>query len=245
VGREQELRRAGKLLGEARLVTLTGPGRAGKKRRSVEASARLAEQRPVELSDGVWFVPLAPVRDALDVPQAVLAALGIQETAWPADPAEAARLAALSPLDRLTDALTSRRLLPVLDNCEHVAAARLAGQVLAAAPGVRILVTSRRAGPRALTARRGAGGRARGCAPCRGLTPGGRTSPRPESGRSSVDKIRTTVVLPAPFGPSKASTCPRPAAMLTSARAVVAPKLLVRLSRPQSHMSCRQTGRRR
>jgi predicted ATPase/DNA-binding SARP family transcriptional activator len=145
VGREQELRRVGKLLSEARLVTLTGPGGAGKTRLSVEASTRLAEQQPDELSGGVWFVPLAPVRDALDVPQAVLAALGIRETAWPADPAEAARLAALPPLDRLTDALTSRRLLLVLDNCEHVAAAaaRLAGQVLAAAPGVRILVTSR------------------------------------------------------------------------------------------------------
>ena len=145
VGREQELRRVGKLLSEVRLVTLTGPGGAGKTRLSVEASARLAERRPDELSDGVWFVPLAPVRDALDLPQAVLAALGIQEMAWPADPAEAARLAALPPLDRLTDALTSRRLLLVLDNCEHVAAAaaRLAGQVLAAAPGVRILVTSR------------------------------------------------------------------------------------------------------
>ena len=145
VGREQELRRVGKLLGEARLVTLTGPGGAGKTRLSVEASAWLAEQQPDELADGVWFVPLAPVRDALDVPQAVLAALGLQETVWPADPAEAARLAALSPLDRLTDALASRRLLLVLDNCEHVAvaAARLAGQVLAAAPGVRILVTSR------------------------------------------------------------------------------------------------------
>jgi DNA-binding SARP family transcriptional activator len=145
VGREQELRRVSKLLSEARLVTLTGPGGAGKTRLSVEASARLVEQRPEELSDGVWFVPLAPVRDALDVPQAVLAALGIQETAWPADPVEAARLAALSPLARLTDALMSRRLLLVLDNCEHVAeaAARLAGQVLAAAPAVRILVTSR------------------------------------------------------------------------------------------------------
>jgi predicted ATPase/DNA-binding SARP family transcriptional activator len=145
VGREQELRRIAKLLSEARLVTLTGPGGAGKTRLSVEASARLAEQQPDELCDGVWFVPLAPVRDALDVPQAVLTALGIQETAWPADPAETARLAALPPLERLTDALTSRRLLLVLDNCEHVAtaAARLAGHVLAAAPGVRILVTSR------------------------------------------------------------------------------------------------------
>ena len=145
VGREHELRRVGKLLSEARLVTLTGPGGAGKTRLAVEASARLADQLPDELSHGTWFVPLAPVRDALDVPQAVLAALGLQELAWPADPAEAARLASLSPLDRLTDALANRRLLLILDNCEHVAvaAARLAGQVLAAAPAVRILVTSR------------------------------------------------------------------------------------------------------
>ena len=145
VGREEELQRVGKLLSEARLITLTGPGGAGKTRLSVEVAARLAEQRPDDLSDGVWFVPLAPVRDALDVPQAVLAALGLQEAAWPADPAEAARLAALPPLDRLADALTSRRLLLVLDNCEHVvaAAAQLASRVLAAAPGVRILITSR------------------------------------------------------------------------------------------------------
>jgi predicted ATPase/DNA-binding SARP family transcriptional activator len=145
VGREEELQRVGKLLSEARLVTLTGPGGAGKTRLSVEVAARLAEQRPDELSDGVWFVPLAPVRDALDVPQAVLAALGLQEAAWPADPAEAARLAALPALDRLADALMARRLLLVLDNCEHVvaAAAQLASQVLAAAPGVRILITSR------------------------------------------------------------------------------------------------------
>ncbi len=145
VGREEELRRVAKLLSEARLVTLTGPGGAGKTRLSVEVAAWLAEQRPDELSDGVWFVPLAPVRDALDVPQAVLAALGLQEAIWPADPAEAARLAALPPLDRLADALTARRLLLVMDNCEHViaAAAQLASQVLAAAPGVRILITSR------------------------------------------------------------------------------------------------------
>jgi predicted ATPase/DNA-binding SARP family transcriptional activator len=145
VGREQELQRVGKLLSEVRLVTLTGPGGAGKTRLAVEAGGELAEQLPDELAHGVWFVPLAPVRDALDVPQAVLAALGLQELAWPADPAEAARLAALPAMDRLTDALRSRHLLLMLDNCEHVAvaAARLAGRVLAAAPGVRILVTSR------------------------------------------------------------------------------------------------------
>jgi predicted ATPase len=141
VGREAELRQLGKLLAESRLVTLTGPGGAGKTRLSIEASARMSDQLP----DGVWFVPLAPVRDALDVPQAVLTAIGMQETIWPVDPAEAARLAALQPLDRLADGLAARQLVLVLDNCEHVvdAVAWLAGRVLAQAPGVRILATSR------------------------------------------------------------------------------------------------------
>ena len=140
VGREEELGRLGKLLGESRLVTLTGPGGAGKTRLSVEASGRLAG----ELADGIWFVPLAPVRDALDVPQAVLTAIGVQDAGW-LDPAEAARLAALAPAERLADVLARRELLLVLDNCEHLvdAVARLAGLVLSRAPGVRILATSR------------------------------------------------------------------------------------------------------
>jgi predicted ATPase/DNA-binding SARP family transcriptional activator len=138
VGRDDELERvARRLLDEARLITLTGPGGAGKTRLSVEVGARVADQVP----DGVWFVPLAPVRDAFDVPQAALTALG----AWPADPVEAARLAAMEPLDRLGEVLAARSLVLVLDNCEHVldAVASLAGQVLADAPGVRILATSR------------------------------------------------------------------------------------------------------
>jgi len=138
VGRDEELNRVAKLLDEARLVTLTGPGGTGKTRLAVEAAARLADQAP----DGMWFVPLAPVRDALDVPQAVLSALGIAEaprtadTVWPT---------VLPPLDRLTDALAAQRLVLVLDNCEHLiaAVAELAGRVLAAAPGLRILATSR------------------------------------------------------------------------------------------------------
>jgi predicted ATPase/DNA-binding SARP family transcriptional activator len=138
VGRDEDLERvASRLLAESRLVTLTGPGGAGKTRLAVETGARVAD----ELADGVWFVPLAPVRDAIDVPQAVLTALG----AWPADAVEAARLAALEPLDRLAEVLALRSVVLVLDNCEHVldAVAALAGRVLAEAPGVRILATSR------------------------------------------------------------------------------------------------------
>lgn len=64
-------------------VDRLSPGGAGKTRLSIEASARMSDQLP----DGVWFVPLAPVRDALDVPQAVLTAIGMQEASWPGDPA--------------------------------------------------------------------------------------------------------------------------------------------------------------
>jgi len=140
VGREDELTRVSALLSASRLVTLTGPGGAGKTRLSVEASASQLGHSP----DGVWFVPLAPVRDALDVPQAVLAAMGLEVTR-PADPIEAARIAAAPPLERLTEMLAARRLTLVLDNCEHVVGtvAELAGRVLAGAPGVRILATSR------------------------------------------------------------------------------------------------------
>ena len=139
MGRDDELSRVAKLLDESRLVTLTGPGGAGKTRLAVETGAGL------DLPDGVWFVPLAPVRDALDVPQAVLAAIGTHEAVWPADAMEAARMAALDPLDRLCELLAARDLVLVLDNCEHLvdAVASLAAQVLADAPGVRILATSR------------------------------------------------------------------------------------------------------
>ncbi len=138
VGRDEELNRVGKLLDEARLVTLTGPGGTGKTRLAVEAAARLGGQAP----DGAWFVPLAPVRDAMDVPQAVLAALGVPEATRAAD---TVWITVLPPLDRLAEAVASRQLVLVLDNCEHLiaAVAELAGRVLAAAPGVRILATSR------------------------------------------------------------------------------------------------------
>jgi predicted ATPase/DNA-binding SARP family transcriptional activator/tetratricopeptide (TPR) repeat protein len=136
VGREEEIRRVGELLATARLVTLTGPGGTGKTRLASEAASRLADGAP----DGVWFVPLAPVRGALDVPQAVLVAIGIPETLRVLEARELVR-----PLDRLTDALAGKRLTLVMDNCEHVidAVATLADRLLTTAPGVRILATSR------------------------------------------------------------------------------------------------------
>src|ERR1700742_1597472 len=138
VGREDELGRGGKQLGDTRLVTLTGPGGAGKTRLALEAAAVKAPEMP----DGAWFVPLAPVRDATDIPQTVLTALGVAE---PVRITEGGLVLPLRPLDRVADALATQRLLLVLDNCEHVidAVPRLSARVLADSPGVRILATSR------------------------------------------------------------------------------------------------------
>jgi predicted ATPase/DNA-binding SARP family transcriptional activator len=133
VGRDAEVAQVLKNLGSARLVTLTGPGGVGKTRLAAEVSGRLA--------GAAWFVQLAPVTDPVDVPYAVLHALGIRERVISrrgGDPGAA-------PLDRLAEALADRDDVVILDNCEHVieVAAALAGRVLAACPRVRIVATSR------------------------------------------------------------------------------------------------------
>ncbi|RAO40695.1 Transcriptional regulatory protein EmbR [Micromonospora noduli] len=132
VGREEELKRVGDLLGDRRLVTLTGPGGAGKTRLAIEAAGRV---------DGeVRFVELAGLADGSDVPQAVLSALGLRDAGLRA-PAESG----WQTTDRLVEALAERQLLLVLDNCEHVLvdAARLAARLLSACPALRVLATSR------------------------------------------------------------------------------------------------------
>jgi predicted ATPase/DNA-binding SARP family transcriptional activator len=144
IGRDTDLTRVGKLVDESRLVTLTGPGGSGKTRLSLESGARLAEEMP----DGVWFVELAPVSDPAEVPHAVLTVLGLREMALLAG-ARGHRVPGrgefAEPLDRLAAALAGKRLLLLLDNCEHLvdAAAGLADRLLAGCPGVRILATSR------------------------------------------------------------------------------------------------------
>ncbi|MEO3824793.1 BTAD domain-containing putative transcriptional regulator [Actinomadura sp. B10D3] len=136
VGREEESKRVCKQLRETRLVTLTGPGGAGKTRLAEESAAALLDEMP----DGVWFVPLAPVTDPDDVVQALLSALSVPETVRPAE-----TRAAVRPLERLTDFLATKRTVVVLDNCEHLvdAVARLADHLVAQADGLRILATSR------------------------------------------------------------------------------------------------------
>ncbi|MFI5986151.1 AfsR/SARP family transcriptional regulator [Streptomyces sp. NPDC051555] len=146
VGREDDIRVIGEDLARARLVTLLGPGGAGKTRLSQEA----AEAHPAtEWPDGVWLVELAPVDDPEDVAEAVLAALGARETKLRGAAAEEMRVltgqTGEHPLARLIEHCSRRRLLLLLDNCEHVigAAAELAERLLTHCPGVRILATSR------------------------------------------------------------------------------------------------------
>ena len=129
VGRERERADIARLLGRARLVTLTGPGGCGKTRLALEAAADALAQLP----DGAWFVDLASLSDPALVAQAAALAVGV--------PIPASR----SALEALVAHLATREALIVLDNCEHLidACARLAEEVLRAGPGVRVLATSR------------------------------------------------------------------------------------------------------
>ncbi|MEO5878420.1 MAG: BTAD domain-containing putative transcriptional regulator, partial [Streptosporangiaceae bacterium] len=140
IGRDDDLDRVAGLLGESRLVTLTGPGGAGKTRLSLEAALRVRERMP----DGVWLVELAPITDPAEIPHAVLAALGLRELAVLTARGRVAP-AETDPAERLSLALRNKRILIVLDNCEHLVgpAARLADRILADCPQVRILATSR------------------------------------------------------------------------------------------------------
>ncbi|MFC5829582.1 BTAD domain-containing putative transcriptional regulator [Nonomuraea insulae] len=136
IGRDAALTELDTLIGGARLVTLIGPGGVGKTRLAIEAAARLATE---DVPDGVWLVELAAQRGGPDeLAQVVAATLGIRDDA-------PARRGLASSVERLVTALRERRTLLVLDNCEHVveAAAGLAELLLRAAPGLRVLATSR------------------------------------------------------------------------------------------------------
>ncbi|WP_018654191.1 ATP-binding protein [Actinomadura flavalba] len=125
VGRESAVAEVAALLDDARVVTLTGPGGVGKTRLALASAAGVA--------DGVRLVELSG-RDGGGVAAAVAAVLGVRDD-----------VAALPVAERIADALRDRRMLLVLDNCEHVleAVASLVAPLLRAAPGVRVLATSR------------------------------------------------------------------------------------------------------
>ena len=136
VGREDEAARVAKALDENRLVTVVGPGGAGKTRLASEVGATLTAR------DGVWLAELAPVTDPAAVPQAVLAALGFRDRHL-IERRPGQGLA--DTMTRLLDALGDKDSVLVLDNCEHLvdAAAALAEHLLHQCPQLRVLATSR------------------------------------------------------------------------------------------------------
>lgn len=129
VGRQTELDTLAGRVEAGMVLTLTGVGGAGKTRLAIE----LAERQRGSWPGGVAFVDLAPVVDEGMIAAAALVALGLDEE--PIRP----------PLDTVTRALRDRRLLLVVDNCEHViaAAGQLVDAVVDAAPGCAVLATSR------------------------------------------------------------------------------------------------------
>ncbi|HSH79730.1 MAG TPA: BTAD domain-containing putative transcriptional regulator, partial [Herpetosiphonaceae bacterium] len=131
VGREHELAEVGRLIATTRLLTLIGTGGCGKTRLALE----VARGAVAAYEDGVWLVELAGLSDPGLVPRAVAGVLGVREDAD------------RSLLDSLADAVRSRQLLLVLDNCEHLldACAQLVETLLSSSPELRVLATSREA----------------------------------------------------------------------------------------------------
>ncbi len=129
VGRQDELRKLKHLQPGTRLLTLVGPGGCGKTRLAEELAGELIGRHP----DGVWFVDLAPVVDEGLVPRATIAGLELQEQAGRA------------PLETVVEHCRDKKLLLLVDNCEHLiaASARLALHLLSDCPDLHLVVTSR------------------------------------------------------------------------------------------------------
>ncbi|MER7003328.1 BTAD domain-containing putative transcriptional regulator [Dactylosporangium sp. NPDC000555] len=138
VGRADDVERLATQVADSRLVTLVGPGGAGKTRLATTAAAVVGRQ----LSDGAWLVELAPVAKAAEVSAVVLRTL---TAGGLVQPESAMRSRRVDLLDQLAEALTLPGVLLVLDNCEHVvdAAAKLSEELLGRCPKLRILATSR------------------------------------------------------------------------------------------------------
>ena len=131
VGRERALAEVERSLENTRLLTLMGSGGCGKTRLALAVASELVGG----LEDGVWLVELAPLADPSLVPQAVASTLGVRE-----QPGR-------SLTETLCDYLRSKKMLLVLDNCEHLieACATLAEALLRSCPELRVLATSREA----------------------------------------------------------------------------------------------------
>lgn len=131
VGRDDDVREIMTMLNAHRLVTLVGAGGAGKSRCAIQVGAALLES----YAEGVWLIELAPIADGNMVAGAIAQALSVRESTK------------MALTDTLVANLKHRRLLLVLDNCEHVidSARSVVAAILRACPAVRVLATSREA----------------------------------------------------------------------------------------------------
>lgn len=131
IGREEEIEKVKVLLKNTHLLTLTGPGGAGKTRLSLQVGADIID----EFANGVWFVELAPLTDPVQLQQEILKELGIKEETKK------------TLEETLIAYLKDKELLIILDNCEHLieACAVLTEKLLKACPKLKIIATSREA----------------------------------------------------------------------------------------------------
>jgi predicted ATPase/DNA-binding XRE family transcriptional regulator len=131
VGRDKERKEIENLIASNRLVTLVGSGGVGKTRLSL----KIGEQVLEDYANGVWLVELASLLDSLLVPRTTAIAIGLRDE--PRRPV----------IDMLADYLHRKKMLIILDNCEHVldACAQLADTLLKQCPHLKILATSREA----------------------------------------------------------------------------------------------------
>ena len=131
VGREKELTDVKRLLNDTHMLTLIGPGGSGKTRLSIQAANDVLDKYP----DGVWLVDLAPILDPLLVPRTTAITIGLRnESQRPI-------------IDMLCDYLSKKKMLIILDNCEHLvnACAQLSNRILHAAAEVKVFASSREA----------------------------------------------------------------------------------------------------
>jgi len=131
IGRERELAEAEKLLSSTRLLTFTGPGGTGKTRLSIQVAAGQLS----EFKDGAWLIELAPLASPTYIVSAIASTFNLRE------------LQGVPLIDTVTDYLRGKKLLLILDNCEHLvdACAKLSDQFLHACPNLKIIASSREA----------------------------------------------------------------------------------------------------
>jgi non-specific serine/threonine protein kinase len=131
IGREKEQVELLNLVSKYRLITLVGPGGVGKTRLSL----KIGEQVLGDYSDGIWLVELASIFDPMHVPRTTAIAIGLRDE--PQRPV----------IDMLSDYVRDKKMLILLDNCEHLldACTQLADTLLRNCPGLKILATSREA----------------------------------------------------------------------------------------------------